>query len=532
MVRRRIQGSGYAGRTPLFAALRRVFRLAQQSNHPKAPPLDEYLDMHSASRQAWGRRDFLRATTGAAALGLGGAWLTACSKQGPRIAIVGGGMAGLNAAYILKKSGILANVYEAGKRLGGRIYTATDVLGPGLYSELGGEFIDSGHEDVLGLAKEFGLQLLDRHGPGEAELRAGYFFGGRHYTPRQIISEFKPLARRINVDAKSIGEGVSADSANAAGKRLDRMSVAHYLEHIGARGWVRDLLQTAYVVEFGLDADQQSALNLITLIGTELTSGKFEVFGESDERFKIKGGNELLISNLAQHLTDQIHLENKLEAIDGSRGAYTLTFQTPAGIKDIKADMVLTTLPFNLLREVKITVDLPEWKKTAISQLGYGTNSKLLLGMSQRVWRKQTYSGELFTDEPLQSSWDSFQIQDGKAGGLTLFLGGRAGVEVGHDTPEQQANRLIVGAERAFPGVRNAYTGKVARFHWPSYPLARCSYACYKPGQWSSIAGNEFKPVDQLYFAGEHTSTDFQGYMNGAAETGRRAAQAMLAVLA
>ncbi len=72
---------------------------------------------------------------------------------------------------------------------------------------------------------------------------------------------------------------------------------------------------------------------------------------------------------------------------------------------------------------------------------------------------------------------------------------------------------------------------KAARFHWPTYPFTKASYACYLPGQWTTIAGAEIKPVGNLYFAGEHCSRDFQGFMNGGAETGKQVAQELRRVL-
>jgi monoamine oxidase len=104
-------------------------------------------------------------------------------------------------------------------------------------------------------------------------------------------------------------------------------------------------------------------------------------------------------------------------------------------------------------------------------------------------------------------------------------------MELGHDSPERQLNRLIVGLERAFPGARDARTERVVRFHWPTHPFSKGSYACYKVGQWTSIGGAEGETVGKLFFAGEHCSSDFQGYMNGGAESGRVAAHAVLAML-
>jgi monoamine oxidase len=261
------------------------------------------------------------------------------------------------------------------------------------------------------------------------------------------------------------------------------------------------------------------------LIDTQLNDG-FEIFGESDERYKVRGGNQQITDRLAQMMASQIHREHRLVAIrEGTRG-YRLTFERAGGGQvEVQADFVLLTLPFTLLREVDIQVALPPVKRRAIDELGYGTNAKLILGFARRFWRDQGWNGDFFTDEPFQSGWDSSRLQVGSAGSLTLFLGGTPGVQVGQGTPHSQAAAFLPGVERLFPGATTHYTGNAVRFHWPSYPYAKGSYSCWKVGQYTSIAGAEFEPVGRLFFAGEHTSIDYQGYMNGGAETGRRAAR-------
>ena len=84
------------------------------------------------------------------------------------------------------------------------------------------------------------------------------------------------------------------------------------------------------------------------------------------------------------------------------------------------------------------------------------------------------------------------------------------------------------GVERAFPGSTRERNGKVSRIHWPTFPWTKGSYSCYKPGQWTTIAGSEGLPVGNLFFAGEHCSYDFQGYMNGAAQSGADTAKAVM----
>lgn len=525
-------------RTPLFRALRRTIRLAGTARRPGAPPLDALVARDREARTArhatregqlvLDRRQFLK-LTGAGAAGLGvGAGLWGCNTVEPtgsaRVVIAGGGMAGLNAAYTLQKAGLASTIYEASDRTGGRIFTARDLMGPGLTTELGGEFIDSIHEDMLALAAEFGLPLLDTQDDPLAE---AYFFDGRHYTEEEVITAFAPLAARIQADYDSTGEIVDYQHEGNA-TVLDNTSIAAYLDGIGAEGFIRELLDVAYVTEYGLDADEQSALNLIFLIGTDLSEG-FRLFGESDERYKVEGGNQRVVDALAERLESPVQLGHRLEAVRPNGAGYRLTFATGSGARDVDADAVVLALPFTLLRQVDLAaLDLPDFKTRAINELGYGTNAKLFVGTDTRPWRDGGYRGECFSDEAFQLCWDNAQLQPGPAGGLTLFSGGAAGLAVGAGTAESQVQNLLPGVERAFPGTEAAFNGRVSRFHWPTHPFTLASYACYRPGQWTTIAGAEIEPVGRLFFAGEHCSYDYQGYMNGAAETGRRAAESVL----
>lgn len=479
------------------------------------------------------RRDFLAGAAAVpAALGLGACASPETSMGNPpRIVVVGGGMAGLNAAYQLQKRGVAAEVYEASNRSGGRMFTATGLMGEGLTTELGGEFIDSVHGDLLDLADEFGLELLDTHAPAVRAFRETFFFDGRHYGEADAVEAFRPLAARIAADFDSLGDTVDFRNEGGAGA-LDRTSLGEYLGRIGADGWIRALLDVAYVTEYGLDAGEQSALNLIFLISPDVTDG-FEIFGESDERFKTAGGNQRIADETARRLKRPVRLEHRLEAVAARGAGFRLTFEGPNGsAMDADADIVVLAIPFSVLREVDLRLDLPPTKRKAIRELGYGTNAKVFAGVDRRVWRDSGFSGEAFSDERFQLAWDNSLMQPGAAGGITFYSGGRPGLAAGEGGALEQVERLLPGYDKAFPGSAAQFNRKAARMHWPTHPFALGSYACYKPGQWTSISGAEGLPVGNLYFAGEHTSTEFQGYMNGAAQSGRLAAEALLANMA
>jgi monoamine oxidase len=374
---------------------------------------------------------------------------------------------------------------------------------------------------MLGLAKEFDLSLIDTLADAKGLIKDSYFFGGRHHTEREVIQEFRFFAGKIAKQAGSLPATMSYSSNNDLVKQLDHTSIEQYLRGLGINGWLYDLLNVAYTSEFGLEIGHQSALNFITMIGTD-TRRSFEIFGESDERYKIEGGNSQIIDMLRRKLSRQIKNNHRLEAIIRQNNGYTLSF---AGGKDINADVVILAVPFTTLRDVDLSrAGLTQRKMGAIQELGYGTSSKLLLSVTSRVWRQQRRAGYLF-NEQAHNGWDNSQGQNKNRGdgGYTVFLGGEAGRNLNKSATETYVNEL----DKVFPGFKSSYSGSQP-INWSADELARGGYACYKVGQWTSISGLEFEPNGNIFFCGEHCSTDYQGYMNGGAETGRRAVESVV----
>lgn len=529
-----------AGRTPLFGAMRSAMTLASLANRPGAPSVEELVARAAQARRS--RRDFLKSVAGgAAALALASipAPTRAASKKPspakhrPSIAIVGAGLGGLNAAYTLKKAGFDSTVYSAPDRIGGRTLSAHGLMGAGLTTEIGGEFIDSGHHDMLFLVKEFGLGLEDLSGRSETGLVPAYDFDGRHFSEVEIINAFRPLAARINADFRRVGGfPVTYLRKNAAAVQLDRTSVREYLHNIGATGPLFKLLEVAYVTEYGLESDNQSSLNLIFLIGTDVSQG-FQVFGASDQRYKVQGGNDLIARILAGRLGDRVEVGHKLVAIRPQGSGFVLSFDTTGGgTREIAADIALLAIPFTLLREVDIQVPLPAFKQNAIQNLGYGSNTKLFIGYNSRPWRALGFSGDSFTDQAFQSSWDGSRPQRVPSGELTIYLGGSPALAANQGTDAEQVQQFLPGVEHVFPGTSAFLNGRFGRAYWPGEPFIKASYAAYHPGQYTTIAGTEIKPIGNLFFAGEHCSLTAQGYMNGAANTGRVAATSVVNLLA
>jgi monoamine oxidase len=505
------------GRSALFSRLRQAFKAAQRENHRRA-------GSHPFRTT---RRRFLAAATG----GLITTYARGAraANQGATIAVVGAGIAGLNATYLLARAGLNVALFEGSDHIGGRIQTNLGGVAPGVYTELGGEFIDSDHDDMLALAQMFGFGLIDTEAPSESGLQVAYFAQGRLRSEEEVIAAFQPLAAIVDNDLSQLSDEITFDSHSSFDARLDRTNLRQYLQRNLKVEWLYKILEAAYVNEFGLDLEDQSTLNFLLTIGTDTSDG-FQIYGSSDQRFKVHGGNHQIVAALAEAVSNRTVLDHRLTVLDQTRnGRYALTFATGhGGQRSVVADFVVLCLPFKILRDIAVRVPLPPIKRKAIQQLGYGVDAKLILGFASRIWRAEGFDGDSYADLPYQSGWDSSREQSSSFGAYTIYPGGSDALALQSGSAHQQAERLLPGLNKVFPGVHQQWLGTALRAYWPSNPFVRASYAAYRPGQWTGIRGAEGLTVGNLYFAGEHTSLDWQGFMNGGAESGRLAAEALI----
>jgi monoamine oxidase len=520
-------------RTPLMDTLRRVAALAMRSA-ARGEPLDEMLQRNREERMDRSRRRFLsRTAAGSAGLALAGcmpAIRTAPQRDDDAVVIVGAGIAGLTCAHRLRQAGVPVRVYEARERVGGRMLSLRNHFADGQVCELGGELIDSDHQRMHALVQEFGLQLDDLTTDPTTGFGEIWFYGGRRYSEEEIAAEFKPLAEQIVRDQKRLPEDAPITYAAPQGTQaLDALSLTQYLDQIGCKGWLRSLIEVAYTTEMGLPCEQQSALNFIDFIGTD--EGKFHIFGASDERFHVRGGNDLVIQKLAARVADAVTTGSALEALrQRADGAYVLTFRRGQASQDVVARRVVLALPFTTLRRVKLDLPLPPAKRAAIEHLRYGTNAKLMIGFNERVWdTRHRSSGITYSDLPLQTTWETSRLQAGSSGILTNFVGGQHGLDIGADSAKEQADRAAQQLEAIYPGIAAARAGqREVRMHWPTQEWTLGSYACYGPGEWTTLRGAAGESVGNLHFAGEHCAFDYQGFMEGGAQSGEWAAQAIV----
>ena len=280
------------------------------------------------------RRDFLRGAgaagaVGAASLILPGGLRSSAKAAGPppRIVIVGAGLAGLTAAYRLKQAGYNAQVHEASTRVGGRCWTLRGAFLEGQIAEHGGELIDTGHLEIKHLAQEFGLTLDNLFQAQQNGTEDIYRFDGVPYTYAEATNDIKAIWQQVHKDVVDAGYPTTYLSSTERGRQLDRMTIAQWVAAYvpgGRSSRLGQLLEVAYNIEYGAETDGQSALNMLYLLGYA-GQGQLRVFGRSNEKQHVHGGNDQIPTLLAASLTGQITIGSELTAIaQNSNGSYGL----------------------------------------------------------------------------------------------------------------------------------------------------------------------------------------------------------------
>ena len=528
-------------RTPLLRALR---RLAEE--HRTAERLGiEPARLHEARMS---RRELVRrGGIATAALALPGA-LAAAAKgaTAPRIAIIGGGIAGLSAALALQDKGVYADVYESSSRPGGRMHSDWQEFGTGFWdngqqAELCGELIDTDHKTILQLAQRFGLGTVDMLQAQPNGTEDTYWIFGSDYPYAAASIDFKPVHNTLQGQIQQTSYPTLYNSFTPAGEMFDKMTLYDWITQFvpgGHSSRLGALLNAAYNEEYGAETTDQSALNLIYLLGYKAGPGTWSIYGASDERYHIVGGNAKLPVAIANALpSGSVHLGYRMTSIaTNDDGSIAVSFDNGTSIT---ADHVVLCMSFSVLRKLNYKkAGFDPRKVTAITQLGSGRNAKLNVQFHSRLWNALGSTGSMYSDQPFQSGWDVTRGQSGATGILVEYPGANRAQSLGQSNPytttatnpavTTAAKQFLAQLEPIFPGITAQWNGKAMLSTPFTDPNFLCSYSYWKPGQYTGFSGYEGIRQGNIHFAGEHCSINFQGFMEGGAQEGQRAANEIL----
>ena len=431
-----------------------------------------------------------------------------------RVIVVGAGLAGLAAALELARAHLDIIVIEARPRPGGRVWTERDAFTGGQHGELGGEFIDSDHRRMRRLAAQLGLTLvpvlsggfvhrIDPPGGSPRVLRTGgWDLLADLVAP--LVSRYK--AARERDDAPAIRE-LSTWSLREWLRRADAGADAHA---------VADALRGLYLSE----PDDLSVLQLV-----EQVAG-----GDSPAHTKmlrIAGGNDRLVEGLVAMAHPRLLLRHVVRRVVQSDAGVRAVVDGAAGLSEVPADAVVMALPTTMLRRVEFDPPLDEAQQHAMASLHYGCATKAVVQRAAPVeWRR---ARAFATDGDLGAFWDSTEGQVPPSRPMLTYLaGGRASAGL-RERARQGAAALLSPLCWLGGALSRASAGdRVAWVSWEQEPFTGGGYAYFDPAfdpAWRSLLSRR---AGRVVFAGEHTSADWQGYMEGAVQSGADAARTLL----
>jgi monoamine oxidase len=432
--------------------------------------------------------------------------------KGVSVLVAGAGLAGLAAARDLAALGANVTIVDARDRVGGRVWTFRDGFAEGQHAEAGGDLIDEEQHEIRELAQELGLKLIrilrggfgyvrpDASGRPKIVARSG----SRGWD--RMAKELEALTKPYTLAERRWDSPVTAD--------LARRSVATWLDQIKADA---DLRATAIGLRGFFLADPDE-LSLIALV---------DQFSENDapapsQMYRIEGGNDRLATALAAPLGDRLHLNAEVVALSHRGSTVRVSVKNGRALSQINCDYAILAVPATLLRRMPITPALPAQQHDAISRLKYGRATKTLLQFPSRFWRAAGRPRAFGSPLPFGAVWDANEEQRGRSGILSLLAGGSAS----DATQAIVAKHGVRGLAHALDWLGAPQTELTAarQIVWEQDPFARGGYAYFDPGFDPALRAWLARPAGRLFFAGEHTSIKWQGYMNGAVESGRRAA--------
>jgi monoamine oxidase len=524
-------------RTQSFRQVGELLRVATYCERTGVPAAEALPDLRM---RAANRRRFLKLAAGAGMLAAA-PLRAAPNASGADVAIVGAGLAGLYAASVLSGKRARPRVFEAGDRVGGRVWSLRGFF-PGQVAERGGELIDTTHTTLRGLANAYGL-TLESYAANKLPGDEAFHFFGRSWTEAEVVEEFRAFVPAMKDDLARLSNGPTAFSSNETDRRLDFTPLSDYLVQRGAGPLLRAVLDVAYTIEFGREISRQSALALLFFVATNRRQA-FTPFGVfSDERFHIVEGNDAVATRMATDLSEPVRLGHRLLRVAReASGKVKLSFATAGGTTETMHDAVVLALPAPLMRRVEFapSAALPAGNRLAIDRFDYGTNSKMMIGFNGRPWYERSNSnGASYSDLPNhQATWETNPslAQFSVRGVLTDYSGGNRGARLDPARVQREAEAFLADLDTVYPGsrvlARRDARGNVQAHleNWSRLPLFQGAYTNNQPGYFTTLEGLYAQPAGNIYFAGEHTDSfySYQGFMEGALLSGARAAAEVL----
>ncbi len=428
-----------------------------------------------------------------------------------KVIVIGAGLAGLSAAHQLQKSGHEVTILEARLRAGGRVLTVHHPFADGLYAEAGGEWINSAHKEIISLIREMGL-----------ELREGYGGDGLFHRQRLMSSQearaLLPGLARLQQATEELKQGIDVFDlpSRSARRDLDKIDYLTYLRGAG-------------VDDEAIAIERQHINGLMTVRLEEISAMhmayEFSLPQKEDgPEMRIAGGNDRLPLRLAENRGERILYGRPVVGMEHDGRGVRVHYLEGAQKRTLDGDHAIIAVPASCARRFWFQPSLPLESQRALNEVGYGRVMKTLVQTGRRFWEQHNPALEsVGTDTEVGNIYHSSQNLKTRRGVLTCYSGGSCADMMEKYAAVERIRRAQKVCGEVWPGAEVLCEGGFNHF-WNAEEWTRGSYAFFAPGQMTLVREWLSPPVGRLHFAGEHTAV-WQGYMNGAVESGFRAAK-------
>lgn len=444
------------------------------------------------------------------------------------VAVVGAGFAGLTAARELVAAGASVAVLEARGRVGGR--TLNEALGDGKVVELGGQWIGPTQDRMYELARTLGIETFATYNEGENVIeRRGRLSRYRGTVPRinpLVLADVARIQRKLNAMARQLPAEAPWEAPRA--DVWDATTVAAWVGRHGFTAGGRRLVEIATGSAFGRHPDEMSLLSILAIIRS---AGSFEALVDVEggaQQDRIAGGSQLLAIRLAEQLGERVLLDTPAREIR----QYSDSVRVLGGGREVRARRAIVTVPPNLAGRIDYDPPMPPARDHLTQRAAQGSMTKCVAVYERPFWREQGLTGQGLSDVgPLSFVIDN-SPPDGEPGVLLGFIDGPPARTLGALRAEERRASVIDFFVRLF-GEQAARPERYIEQSWDEERWTRGGPVCMLPTGGLVGYGRALRePVGRIHWAGTETASEWNGYMEGAVQSGERAAREVLDDLA
>jgi monoamine oxidase len=436
--------------------------------------------------------------------------------------VVGAGYAGLAAARKLTEEGCSVVLVEARDRVGGRTHTVEEA---GATVDLGGQWIGPGQDHAYEVAAETGVSTFPQWTAGEdvafEQGQPRRVRGEEDYHPDDLAEYSTAVAA---LEGAAAGIPLDRPWAVSQADSFDAMTLDTWLKEHVQRPGARTMLATTVANLFAAEPANLSLLHVLFYIGSGGGWASLVNTEGGAQQDRLVGGLQEPAVRLGSRLEDAVRLGWPVRAISHDAGGVAVSGE--AG--EIRARRAIVAIPPALAGRLVYDPPLPALRDQLTQRLPGGSVVKFNLVYPTPWWRELGLRGFVYSpDEMVTMMFDASPVE-GEPGVVVGFMEGANGIEAGRLPRDERKARVIDQAERALAGQGEDSIGYVD-CDWSAEEWTRgCYGAHFPPGVWTQFGPALREPVGRIHWAGTETAERWMGYVDGAIESGIRAAVEVL----